>query len=127
MLSPPPRGCDAQHMAQAVEAAAATDQQEAMRIAESQHALSDRDARGGTSHLSWNDTRHVLRVREQELMSPCETNIGKLAAKMDMSRTEASAREARLACELNSAPPPPSPLNIIIERLLFVSNRRVKQ
>ena len=126
MLSPPPRGCDAQHMAQAVEAAAATDQQEAMRIAESQHALSDRDARDGTSHLSWNDTRHVLRVREQELMSPCETNIGKLAAKMDMSRTEASAREARLASELNSAPSPPPP-NRIIGRLLFVSNRRVKQ
>ena len=91
-------------MAQAVEAAAATDQQEAMRIAQSQHALSDRDARDGTSHLSWNDTRHVLRVREQELMSPRETNIGKLAAKMDMSSTEASAREARLASELNHPP-----------------------
>ena len=36
-------------------------------------------------------------------MSPCKTNIGKLAAKMDTPLTEASVREARLANELNIA------------------------
>ena len=85
MLSPPPRGCDAQLMARTVEAATAIDQQEAMRIAESEHALSVRDARGEKSYLSWNDTRHMIRMREHELTSPCETNIGKLAANMDTS------------------------------------------
>ena len=43
-------------------------------------------------------------MREQELMSPCETNIGKLAARMGTPLAEASAREARLASELTVAP-----------------------
>ena len=75
-----------------------------MRIAESKHALDGSDARYEKSHLISSDTRHLLIMREQELMSPWETNIGKLAARMGTPLVEASAREARLANELTIAP-----------------------